>query len=72
MSASNATDFSHGKFSRAEDVTSNLDTLTRSRELAERLGQLEQNNPEAATGEYELVDIRLQHQNQQMLGELLF
>jgi hypothetical protein len=48
-------------------VSSNLDSGLISRELAERLGQVELKN-DPANGEYELVDIR----QQQIIGELLF
>ena len=65
ISANNPPDFSHGKFSRTEDVSSNLDSGLISRELAERLGQVElKNGP--GNGEYELVDIR----QQQIIGQL--
>jgi hypothetical protein len=43
ISNNNPTDFSHGKYSRTEDVSSNIDPaggLMMSRELAERLGQV--------------------------------
>ena len=42
ISNNNPTDFSHGKFSRTEDVSSNIDPAGGliSRELAERLGQV--------------------------------
>ena len=48
-------------------MSSNLDSGLISRELAERLGQVELKN-DPANGEYELVDIR----QQQIIGELLF
>ena len=63
VSASNLADFSSGKFSRAEDVGSNLDSMARSREPAESRGLL-QSHPEPGHGDYELVDVR----QQQMLG----
>ena len=56
-------DFSSGKFSRAEDVGSNFDSMARAREPADGLGHLE-SKAEPGHGEYELVDIR----QQQMLG----
>lgn len=65
ISTNNPGDFSHGKFSRTEDVSSNLDAGLISKELAERLGQIELKN-EPTHGEYELVDIR----QQQIIGNL--